>query len=318
MLGRALVLLAPLSGCNSLISNVLATAPNRGRVIVTNEDDLPRELPPGCSAFHLRCDVGTPPASLSTWVIDPAPAGRGDGSSEAKPSPRGTVLLLHGFYRSKASMLRIARSLLEHGYRTVLVDLRGHGRSTGDHVSFGALETEDLSDLLDELGRSCVLREPLGVLGFSYGAGVAIQLAGRDRRVRSVVAVAPFTSLHDVVPRYVRLFLPVWGWFASQRTISNAVLGAGLRGGFDTKLASPLDAIRKTEARTLLIHGEDDFLIRSSHSRRLHAARPDRSELLLIPGVGHNGVLHDPGGRVTGAAKSWFEKWPVEQAVPAG
>ena len=313
MLGRAYVLLAPFPGCSSLISNVLATPPNLGRVIATNEDDLPQDLPPACSAFHFRCDVGSPPASLSTWVIDPAPSANGSESG-----PRGTVLLLHGFYRSKAGMLHFARSFLEDGYRTVLVDLRGHGRSTGEHVAFGALEAQDLSDLLDELERSAVLQEPLGVLGFSYGAGVAIQLAGRDPRVRSVVAVAPFTSLHDVVPRYVRLFLPVWGWFVSRRAIRKAVLGAGIRGGFDPELANPLEAIRRAEGRTLLIHGEDDFLIRRSHSERLHAARPDRSELLLVPGVGHHGVFRDPDGKVSGAAMTWFERWLVEEAVPAG
>jgi len=312
MFRRALPLSYLLPGCSSLISNVVATAPNRGRVIVTNEDDLPRELPPGCSAFHLRCDVGSPPASMSTWVIDPAPA---DSGTESRP--RGTVLLLHGFYRSKGAMLSFARPLLDEGYRTVLIDLRGHGRSTGEHVSFGALEAEDLSDLLDELERSSILCEPVGVFGISYGAAVAIQIAGRDPRVRAVVAVAPFTSLHEVVPRYVRLFLPVWGWFASRGTIHEAVLGAGIRGGFDPGLASPLEAIRKTEARTLLIHGVKDFLIRRSHSERLHAARPDRSELLLIPGVGHHGIFRDPEQRVTGAARSWFEKWMVEARSPS-
>ena len=313
MLARALVLLGPRPGCSSLISNVLVTPPNRGRIIVTNEDDVPRELPPAYSAFHFRCDVGSPPASLSTWVIDPAPS-----AERLESGSRGTVLLLHGFYQSKGGMLRFARSFLEEGYRTVLVDLRGHGRSTGEQVSFGALEAQDLSDLLDELERSSLLREPVGVFGISYGAAVAIQVAGRDPRVRSVVAVAPFTSLQDVVPRYVRLFLPVWGWFATRRAIQNAVLGAGLKGGFDPERASPLEAIRRTEAHTLLIHGEDDFLIRSSHSKRLHAARPDRSELILVPGVGHHGLFRDPDRRVSGPAMNWFERWLVEEAVPAG
>src|SRR5688572_23546244 len=87
-----LLLLLLLPGCKALVSRAVATAPNQGRVIVTNEDDVPRDLPPGCSARHLRCDVGSPPASLSTWVIDPASGGCG-----AEPAPRATVLLLHGF-----------------------------------------------------------------------------------------------------------------------------------------------------------------------------------------------------------------------------
>src|SRR5688572_24465227 len=176
-----------LPGCGSLVSEVIATAPNHGRAIITNEDDLPGDLPPGCSALHLRCDAGSPPASLSAWVIDPAPRGPGE-----EPSPRGTVLLLHGFYRNKRGMLRFARPLLEDGYRTVLVDLRGHGRSTGEYVGYGAFEAKDLSDLIDRLDRSAMLRRPVGVFGISYGAAVAIQLAGVDPRVRSVVAVAPF------------------------------------------------------------------------------------------------------------------------------
>jgi pimeloyl-ACP methyl ester carboxylesterase len=210
-------------------------------------------------------------------------------------------------------MLRFARAFLEDAHRTVLVDLRGHGRSTGEYVAYGALESKDLSDLLDELARRDLLEEPVGVFGVSYGAAVAIQLAGRDPRILAVVAVAPFTSLQDVVPRYVRLFLPGWGWFASAAAIRDAVVGAGLRGGFDPDRASPLAAIRIAGARTLLIHGEDDFLIDRSHSERLHAARPDRSDLLLVPGVGHNGVFHDPERRVSGAAREWFDRWLVRE-----
>lgn len=130
-----------------------------------------------------------PDAALLAWVIDP-PDGR---------PPRGTVIVLHGMHASSLSMLGKGRSLAPAGYRAVLVDLRGHGRSAELPVTFGVRECEDLSRVVDDLERRRLLAGKLGVEGISFGAAVAIQFAAHDPRVAAVVSVAGFSSMREEV-----------------------------------------------------------------------------------------------------------------------
>jgi pimeloyl-ACP methyl ester carboxylesterase len=297
LLAAAVLLAAP--GCSSLVATAIARAPNHGRIIQPGEETDPGELARRGVTAELRVAVGPPDASLSVWVVDPCLE---DG---VRGAPRGTILLVHGWRRSKPGLLRFARPLARAGYRAVLVDLRGQGESTGDWLTYGVQESRDLSRVLDELEVRGIVSGPVGILGYSYGAAVAIQLAAADERVEAVVALAPFTSLSEVASRCARLFLP----FASRATIEAAISEAGRRAGFDPAAASPLAAIGGAHARILLVHGKCDGLVPPEHSERLHAAAPSRSELYLLDGVGHNAICRDPGGRVSRESVRWLETW---------
>lgn len=110
------------------------------------------------------------------------------------PSPRGTILVLHGIRDRKTNMLGVGRLLSQNGFRAILIDLRGHGDSSGDRLTCGIVEARDLSQVVDELSRRGLLSGALGVYGPSYGGAVAIQLAALDPRVRAVAAVSTFSS----------------------------------------------------------------------------------------------------------------------------
>ena len=47
----------------------------------------------------------------------------------------------------------------------MLVDLRGHGNSTGKRIYFGIQEAHDLSQILDELAHDGRLKEPVAAFG---------------------------------------------------------------------------------------------------------------------------------------------------------
>lgn len=294
-----LLILLGLSGCAPALGRLMVTAPNQWNPFVSDTS-----LPPSArqvlgvdQQFHVH--VGPPDASLCVSVVEP----------KDRKKPRGTVLVLHGIWNSSIWMLPTARMLAEAGFRAVLVDLRGHGNSTGDWLTYGIQESRDISQVIDELDRRRLVQGPLGVYGISYGATTSIHLAGIDRRIHAVVAVAPFSSMRDVVPDYSRTVLPGVERLISDDHLREAVNASGESANFDPDQSSALKAIRQTDAPVLIIHGTDDWLVPPYHALRLHEAAPNRSELVFVPKTGHIKIWFDPTGEVAVHARNWFTRW---------
>jgi pimeloyl-ACP methyl ester carboxylesterase len=260
-------------------SKAIAVSPNQGMPL------------PAATPDELQIPVGPPAATLSVKLVEPA--------GEA----RGTVMVLHGIRDRADSMRGWATMLARAGYRAVLVDIRGHGRSTGDTMSYGVIESRDIMQVADALEAKGITLGPLGAFGVSYGAATAIQWAGVDPRVRAVVAIAPFASLRTVItPGYAPSFLPA-------SFVQGAIDDAGKMGAFDPDEASAVTAITRTRAHVLLIHGRQDPRIPVAHSERIHAAAPDHSELVIVEGADHDNIGSVAGTLIQARAPEWFSRW---------
>jgi pimeloyl-ACP methyl ester carboxylesterase len=236
--------------------------------------------------------------------------------SAERRQPKGTIFVLHGIgdRKDKVPYLLWARILAQAGYRAVLVDLRGHGRSTGRYMTYGVRESRDMKQLLDAFEAQGLVAGPVGVWGISYGAAVGIQWAAVDPRVRAVCAFEPFCTLRDAVKDFAPVVLGGWSFIAPAPVLRATTNAAAALAGFDPDDASPRKAITKTTAPVLLVHGTRDHHLPPYHSVRLHEAAPDHSELFLVEGDGHLTlwVRHLPivRERVT----AWFD----EKLAPAG
>lgn len=277
----------------------VAQAPNAGRTFRREDDPKPEEYRKLGIDDQLRIEVdGAGRAvSLSVWIIEP------------KARPIGTVLVLHGIRSDKFWLKGLAKRVALEGYRAVLPDLPGHGRSSGDWLTYGALEAREMKSLVDELDKRGRVTGNLGVVGLSYGAAVGIQFAGIDPRVHAVVAIAPFSSLRAVVPGYVAHYLPVINRLIPSAFVQRAVDRAGVLGHFDPDDASPLSSITRTRTPVLLIHGLADGHIAPAHSVALHAAAPDHSELALVEGADHFSIAGDPTRVIQTRGMQWLHRW---------
>ncbi|MEM6730940.1 MAG: alpha/beta hydrolase, partial [Myxococcota bacterium] len=189
-----------------------------------------------------RVPVGPPDAELDVWVLDPK-----------RDPPTGTVLVLHGVYDKKRTMVGFGKMLCgSNNQRSVLIDLRGHGHSTGDFLSFGQVESRDMMQVLDVLEQRGLLVPPVSIYGPSFGAAVAIQTAARDPRVENVVAVATFGSLEKIVVPYIDHFHPQIAWALPDSWSHSVVDRANALADVDLRKNDNLKAIRETRARVLI------------------------------------------------------------------
>ena len=334
--------LLALAGCNGLVANDLVTPQNQDSPL-RGQDASAQVLEEHHVSEQLRFNVGPPSASLSIWIVDPIPLPvsiyiDSDSHDEPKvrlvyapqtrpstqpfstrsaPTPRGTIFLLHGLGDSKEYFPYEFYSFIMagQGYRVILVDSRGHGRSTGDHLTYGARESQDLVQILDELQRQGLIVGNVGVFGISYGASTAICWAGIDPRVRAVVALEPFSSLRDAAVDAGPILLGSTSWMFSNNDFQKIATRVGKLGGFDVDRDSPLAAIAHCMTPILLIHGKADNFLRPAHSIRLHQADPDHSKLILVDGASHLDLWFRAADMITRESNHWFEQYlPTEQS----
>ncbi len=245
--------------------------------------------------------VGDPPVDLAYRLIPPGDYGAGmevanlvvrgqsrpiyrfPGHPSERPLPcRGTVVLLHGYGLDHETLIPWALHLAEKGWLCVSVDLRGHGVSGGNRITFGVLESRDLMGLLDELERRGQIESPIHVLGVSYGAALALRWSGRDPRVQSVVAITPYDRLGTAVEGLRGSYAP---WLPPGLTRRAAKAMPGLLdqppGGLD-----PIAWVRDHPRPALLVGATADPVAPRTSIEALESASPG-SAAMFIPETSH-------------------------------
>ncbi len=287
-------LLLPLfAACDAPLSMIMVSTPNRFNPLVGEGNPLPPIEAIGTDQ-QFTVPVGPPKAALSVSVVEP--------SCGPNPKPaNGTILVVHGIYGRSVTMLHTAHRLADAGYRAVLVDLRGHGRSTGDYLTYGMQEARDLSQVIDALQARGLVEGPIGAYGVSYGATTSIHLAALDWRVKAVVAVEPFSMVRPELAHFAQI--------VPQQTFEQALNEAGCTAGFNPNFSDAADAIGRTKAPVLLMHGTDDWIVPYWNSVLLHEEAAAHSELVTFPLRGHQSLWLDYDGELARRAIAWFDRW---------
>lgn len=85
-----------------------------------------------------------------------------DQWSKVASGSRGAILLLPGYGLPKTTLVPYEAALANQDYRSVLVDLRAHGKTTGSHVGYGKQEAQDLVQLVRVLRERGMMQYPFG------------------------------------------------------------------------------------------------------------------------------------------------------------
>jgi pimeloyl-ACP methyl ester carboxylesterase len=208
-----------------------------------------------------------------------------------------TVILLHGGLGHSGNWGYQVPTLVSSGYRAVLIDSRGHGRSTRDARSF----TYELmaSDVLAVMDASHIEKAPL--VGWSDGACTALILA---RKAPTRVAGVFFfgcnmdpSGTKEIEPS------PILGRCFGRHSKDYAELSA-TPDQFKA-FAAAIGQMQKTEpnysARDLadihvpvvIVQSEHDEFIKPEHAEYLARSIPG-AEMILLPGVSHFAPLQRP------------------------
>ncbi len=193
---------------------------------------------------------------------------------------RAAVVLVHGFAGNRAQLLFEARTLARAGHGVLLFDLRAHGESGGDRVTWGDGERRDVTAALDFVSaRPDVDPERLGLFGFSMGGTTSLLVANADARVKAVAAAGAYPALEaDVYSGYGR-----WGALSAE-----PVLWTLRRAGVDVDAVRPIDGMCQLQGRPLLlVNGDEDPDAPARLQASLFRAACEPKALWVVEGAGH-------------------------------
>jgi pimeloyl-ACP methyl ester carboxylesterase len=238
-------------------------------------------LPPGTVGRHV--EVG----GARIWYAEWGPR------SEATP-----VLLLHGGFGNSSYFGNLIPVLLDHGYRVIAMDSRGHGRSTRSDAPYSYhLMAGDVIGLLDALkiarvrvvgwsdggiiGLDLALNHPDRLAGlFAFGANADVS-GSKEAVEKEPVFVA---YLARVPGEYRRLSPTPDQWDAFSAAVGKM---------WETQPNFSAEQLHSLKTRIVIADGEYDEAVRPEHTRYMASSIPG-ARLEMLSGVSHFAMLQDP------------------------
>lgn len=194
------------------------------------------------------------------------------------PSP-SAVLVVPGFWRDRRhpAMIRLAQFLHAAGYRSAIIDVRGHGESEGTY-GFNLHEHADVAAVARDLLTRCSTISTLTMIGFSYGAAIAISATARDRLpIGSLLMISAVADFAMIMPKINPL--TIHRHIAFSQALKRPRFSWTLR---KTAKLRALDDVKDVKVPICFIHVKNDWLIGHRHSVALYEAANEPKELHLL------------------------------------
>ncbi|MEO7039762.1 MAG: alpha/beta hydrolase [Gemmatimonadaceae bacterium] len=189
------------------------------------------------------------------------------------------VVEIHGFGGNRAQVLVASPLFWLRGCDLLLYDLRSHGASSVSPLTYGVFDELDALVAVDWLSARMKLpHTSIGIIGWSYGAAVALQAAKARQDLAFVVADASFSSMRDIAADQAVKMYGRWAMVF----IPGALAISGWRAGFDPAQASPVDAVKDLTTPVLLIHSVTDRFTPFWQSEKIDAYS-DHDHTWLLP-----------------------------------
>ncbi len=208
------------------------------------------------------------------------------------------VILLHGGLGHSGNWGYQVPALVAGGYRAVVIDSRGHGRSTRDGRPYKyELMASDVLAVMDALGI-----ERAGLVGWSDGAVIAVMVAQQaPARVAGVFYFA--CNMDPSGVKEITEATPILERCMSRHTKDYAQLSAtpdqfqvfaeavGLMQRTEPNYSA--DDLATIRVPVAVVHSEHDEFIKREHAEYLARSMPE-AEFIYLPGVSHFAPLQRP------------------------
>ena len=208
------------------------------------------------------------------------------------------VILLHGGLGHSGNWGYQVPALVKSGYRAIVIDSRGHGRSTRDERPYSyELMASDVLAVMDTLNL-----EKAGLVGWSDGACTALILSSQSpARVAGVFYFAcnmdpSGTKEFEFTPIVQRCFNRHVKDYAKLSTTPDQFDAFSEAVGLmqRTQPNYSVNDLAAISVPVAIVHSEHDEFIKREHAEYLARSIPN-AEFIHLPGMSHFAPLQRPG-----------------------
>ena len=209
---------------------------------------------------------------LSAWFVP------------SKNPTDAAIVLLHGYPADKGNLLPWA-TFLKDSYNLFFFDFRYFGRSAGSYTSLGFEERKDVLAAVEFLEKRGI--EKIGLMGFSFGASVALLTLPETGNVATVVADSAFANLDLMGKTYygnllilqkpLTFLTKFWGRLIYQ---------------IDADKIVPEKAVKDSQTPIFIIANRNDNLIKVENAEKLaNALKNNKNAKIWIYDGGVHGEI---------------------------
>lgn len=203
--------------------------------------------------------------------------------SYPNPLPARLVVFDHGMGGGHRAYMKEIEKLCAKGLMVLAYDHTGCMRSEGDTTGGFAQSLRDLDDCLKSLSKlGGGVPYDISVVGHSWGGFAAMNIGAFHPEVRRIVAISGFVSVENILEQKFGGILKNVGKRFYQQAKRQDPKFAGV---------NALDSLKKTRAKVLLIHSEDDKMVSVEGFDLLKTALEHRPNFTFLK-VYHKG--HNP------------------------
>ncbi len=198
----------------------------------------------------------------------------------------GGVVLMHGVWSDRRTMVQRARVLHAHGFAVLLFDFEAEGESLGRHITFGQLEGLDAAAAV-AFARQRLPGERVGAIGVSLG-GAAALLGPEPLPVKALVLESVYPDIDAALSNRLRAGLGrLLGPVAAPLLTAAFKLLLPPILGIEPDELRPIDHIGSATAPILVASGTTDDRTPVDEAQALFQHAPEPKQFWAVQGAAH-------------------------------
>ncbi|NLZ15671.1 MAG: alpha/beta hydrolase [Erysipelotrichaceae bacterium] len=198
-------------------------------------------------------------------------------------SCKQVAILCHG-YRASAyrDFAGIAKQFIDQQMSVILIDHRAHGKSGGHSLTFGVKEVKDVLNWIKYAKQTFGQNKSLILMGFSMGGATVLNCADKVDKDTLIIADSPYCYPREIISTSIEsVHLPVSFFYPLVNTAAKIFAHA------DMNHLNAYEAIKHTQCKLLIIHGNKDSVVPHRLSQKLAETYPEKIQYELFEGADH-------------------------------